>query len=286
MAEAGQQAMDGGGVLVGREVVRALPGGRSTLVREGERLMVAKGLPADCLTRGGELHGHVKDRLARVREVADMGVASLRTVEMEEGSGKAYLLWDWVEGEDLSAAFATGRMELLQVARALVSAVERLHLLGIVHGALHLRNVIVPPEVKEGGGGGGGSGGGGGPEVVLTHVSPLVIDDVNRDAADVVKILRELNARAMKLGPDHQAESAALARILAEGGGKVPELPELRERLLLAHGARFIPGNAVAIPRPRSFWAAVALAAFGAGVAALVGWWALGGTEMLTGGMP
>jgi hypothetical protein len=231
-------------------VLHALPGNRSQLARDDSgRLVVLKSLPRDCLYRG-QLHAHVHDRLSRVREVPDFDVANLHGVELVEGGG-ARLIWDYIPGRDLPAA---ADLDVLSTARSLVLAVERLHLLGLVHGALHMRNVIVTPEGR----------------LVLTHVSPLVIDDPRRDAADLAQLLRNLNSRP------GIAPTPELARILSDLG-PVPELPELRGRLLLAETAIVSPPAAGASsPGPRSGWVATSLAASAVGVAALLMWAARG----------
>lgn len=273
-------ALAAGERVCGREVVRVLPGGRSVLCRDagrgGERRVVIKALPRDCVVRGktgaSELHAHVRERLLRVRELADPSVAALHGVEEDERLGPM-LVWDYVPGEDLSTLppgeGSGGGGGVMARARAVVTAVERLHLLGIVHGALHLRNVIV------------GEGG----AVSLTHISPLVIDDPRHDAADLLKLLRELNAReldARELGARERrpvgAENAVLARVIAECSPD-PDVGRVRERLLTAEGARFVQGREVRrgmSPGVRSLWAAVGIASAGLGASALLGWWVSG----------
>src|SRR5207253_3384972 len=67
------------------------------------------------------------------------------------------------------------RAKLIQVGSQILTHVEGLHALGIVHGAIHGRNVIVRPD--------GG--------VTLTHVSPLLYHEMAVD----VEALKELMAR-------------------------------------------------------------------------------------------
>ena len=50
----------------------------------GGRRVVLKRLDEDCLWKG-QLHPSVKDRLARVRELAHQGVANLHGVERDQG---------------------------------------------------------------------------------------------------------------------------------------------------------------------------------------------------------
>jgi hypothetical protein len=236
-----------------------LPGGRSILCRESAgRLVVMKPLPRDCLQKGN-LHAHVRDRLGRIRELADLGVASLHGVEEDAALGP-YLIWQWLEGENLSVAAAAQASPMagefsLGVARDLVTAVEKLHVLGLVHGALHFRNVIVSTE-------------GGEQRLTLTHVSPLVIDDPGRDVSDLLRILRELNARpGAKPNP-------VLARILVDSDAST-ELADLRERLILAKTPEYVPATEA---RPeasasRSVWLAVMLLALAAAGSALLAWY-------------
>lgn len=268
-------------VACGRPVLRSLPGGKSLLLSDQgadtaepapPRLLVAKPLPRDCLVQG-ELHAHVRARLTRVRELAELRVGRLHGVEEDPELGPM-LLWGWVEGEDLPAAAARGLIgselgSVTDIARRLVSCVEKLHLLGIVHGALHLRNVIVSPQG----------------ELVLTHISPLVVDDVSRDAAAVVQMLRGLNSSpALPPGTASvsrpggvataRPDGAVLARVIAECGDR-PDLAALRERLLLAGGARFVTGvvpDRTRASRHRSFLAAVVLGVVGLAVALLAVW--------------
>lgn len=266
----------GAKVVCGREVVRVLPGERSVLCQgfSGEGLVVLKPLPRDCLVRPGAsnplavsrdrvLHAHVRERLLRVRELADVNVANLCGVEEDEALGPM-LIWQWVEGTDLSAA-KMGEGGVMRLARDLVGAVEKLHLLGIVHGRLHLRNVIVRAE----------EGQGSGQELVLTHVSALVVDDPNRDVADLLRMLRELNARPQLLagkGSGRGGENATLSRLLAELG-TTPRLEVLRESVLLAGGTRYVSATLPSVPRAsRSrVWAVVLIVVGLVGAMVLMG---------------
>lgn len=248
--------------VCGREVIRALPGGRSVLARESSgRLVVLKPLPRDCL-RQGELLPLVRDRLLRIRELADVQVANFHGAEEDARCGPVQI-WEWVEGADLSASPSS---DLLDTARLLVGAVEKIHQLGIVHGALHLRNVIVATGIT------GRRG------LTLTHLSPLVVDEPRKDSADLIRMLRELNARPL---PGHATagQDAKLSRVLAESG-LTPELGDLREALLLAKGSPFVQGrDPQGKPRPRSVWLAISLLCMGAAASCLFAWLALRGAE-------
>src|SRR5262245_13863704 len=62
----------------------------------GGRRVVLKQLEQDCLLRG-QLHPSIKERLARVRELAHLSIANLYSVEKENED--AYLVWEFIEGE-------------------------------------------------------------------------------------------------------------------------------------------------------------------------------------------
>jgi len=148
--------------ICGYRVLSELSPGKSWLA-EGEagRKIVLKKLPADCMFNG-QLRDSVRDRLARVREIAHMGVASLLGVEKEGET--AYLVWEYIEGTNFELNEDTGKK--------LVRSVEAFHALGLVHGAIHARNVIV----REG-------------EVYLIDVSPLLYNEPKVDVQAVGKML-------------------------------------------------------------------------------------------------
>jgi len=134
--------------------------------------VVLKMLEGDCLLKG-QLHPMIKDRLGRVRELAHLGVANLQGAERD--GERAFLVWEFVEGitlEEYLFEYEPERSRLVEMASQIVAHVEALHALGIVHGAIHWRNVIVMP--------GGG--------VRLTHVSPLLYQEESVD----VEAMREL----------------------------------------------------------------------------------------------
>ena len=132
------------------------------------RRVVLKILDDDCLL-GNNLHPMIKDRLGRVRELAHVGVANLLSVERD--GMRSFLVWDYVPGETLEEHLGNAS-PTLELARRIVRAVEGLHALGIVHGALHERNIIVTPG-----------------SVVLVHVSPLLFNDPQVDIDALLRIL-------------------------------------------------------------------------------------------------
>jgi hypothetical protein len=147
------------------------------------------------------------------------------------------LVWERVEGQPLSEYLASSVADdsrLRTLARELIANVEAMHALGIVHGAIHGRNVIVTPR--------GG--------VKLTHVSPLLHTDPQVDVEAVVSLLAELG-------------------LLEAVEGTVAELRELRPRLDDASAmARPADGDAHA---ERSLLTPRRLALAGAAAAALAG---------------
>ena len=69
----------------GLTVLQELAPGRTYRVRDASgRQLVYKRLDDDCLLHG-QLHPSIRERLARVREVAHKGVASLHGVERRDG---------------------------------------------------------------------------------------------------------------------------------------------------------------------------------------------------------
>jgi len=175
-------------------VERELGEGTFLASESNGRRVVLKMLEADCLLKGA-LHPMIKDRLGRVRELAHLGVANLQGAERD--GEKAFLVWEFVEGITLeqylfeyvfdparlscSQAEAQIRREpqrarLVEMASQILMHVESLHALGIVHGAIHWRNVIVMP--------GGG--------VKLTQVSPLLYHDEMVDVEALKELMGEM----------------------------------------------------------------------------------------------
>jgi serine/threonine protein kinase len=232
-------------------IVRMLADGASCLcLSEGGRHVVLKRLEADCLLRG-ELHPSIKERLQRVRELAQKHVATLQTVERIDGS--AYLVWEYVDGQtfdDYAAAPQRTPMQLAQLARELLLCIESLHAQGIVHGAIHGRNVIVDSAGR----------------ISLTHVSPLLYTDPADDAEAAIHLLREVVSRhptdpsslsewVAQADPARMTLRQLAARLAGAGdaaaaaptdGTKPPE-PRLRRRTLFAAAATALAGIVIAV---------------------------------------
>jgi serine/threonine protein kinase len=109
----------------------------------------------------------------RVRELAHRHVATLRTVERTP-DGDAWLVWDYLDGVTFGEHVVSRTANLARLTRDVILAVESLHALGIVHGALHERNIIVSPDGQ----------------IRLTHISPLLYSDPAEDVAAIAKLFR------------------------------------------------------------------------------------------------
>lgn len=180
--------------------------GRTALCSsDGGRLLVLKRLPNECL-QGTQLHASVRDRLTRVKELAHRQVANFVGVERDRG-GDAWLVWEYIDGEPLDKYLANpsrSPRQVLLMLRELMLAVEGLHALGIVHGAIHPQNVIV-----------GQTG-----ELRLTHVSPLLHHDPDADYDAVAVLLQQV------IGTRDDAQTR-LSRLIAQKIADRAPMPEL-----------------------------------------------------------
>lgn len=210
--------------LCGYAVVETLaPSGCYLAIGPGGRGVTLKKLDPDCLL-GRLLHPDVRDRLARIRELAHTGVANLFGVGKE--ADEAWLIWEYVQGQPF-AEYVKERCrsprEVAALTRELVLTVESMHAQGIVHGAIHSGNVIVAP---------GGA-------IRLTHVSPLLYTDPSDDAeaiADMIDaVLAECGEREGPLG-----------RLMAEARQSKMPLRALAPRLAALADAR----EPAAVTRP------------------------------------
>jgi hypothetical protein len=158
-------------------LLQTLTAGRTFLCTDvSSNIVVLKRLDDDCLHRR-QLHPSIKERLAKVRELPHARLATLRGVE--RWRGMACRVWTWLDGETWDDWVAKPLDNFGTLASALVEAVEALHEMGIVHGNLHGRNVIVRPDRQ----------------VWLTDVSPYLYTDYAADIAAVIRMLDEVVAR-------------------------------------------------------------------------------------------
>lgn len=193
--------------------------------------IVLKRLDDDCLL-DGQLHPMIRQRLERIRELPLICVANLIAVQ-RDANGTGQLVWEYVPGTPLED-FHCDPEQWPRVMREVILAVESLHSAGIVHGAIHARNVIIEPSGA----------------VRLTHLSPLLYSEFEQDSSDVIEmfcrlqsggeILQELLARAR----DQNWPLSLLDARLAEWAGGRPPVPReqsepaptIRFRSLVAAG--------------------------------------------------
>jgi tRNA A-37 threonylcarbamoyl transferase component Bud32 len=139
-------------------------------------IVVLKKLDEDCLHRG-QLHPNIKERLARVRDLPHPRLATLRAVE--RWNDVPCIVWTWMDGETWDDALGKSTESFAALAGGLVDAVDALHELGIVHGKLHGRNIIVAPDKQ----------------VWLTDISPYLYTDQSADINAVIRLLDGVSSR-------------------------------------------------------------------------------------------
>jgi len=233
-------------------VVRELSAGRSTLVEDahGHRL-VLKRLPHDCL-QSDQLHPGIRQRLARVRELADLRLAALRGVERIDG--QPYLVWEYVDGEVLADRISDLPPALI---RDIALAIESLHGHGLVHGAIHPRNIILTGDPQR--------------PVRLTHVSPLLYDEPRDDALATIAVLESLLPDA--------AWNHSLRQLLRDAKDQRQPLTWLRGRLRLSASTDPTPSadhsSTDTRSRHRMRILASLLLLIGLLVSATITWWSL-----------
>lgn len=222
-------------------IVRELSAGRTFLaLDEDDRQVVLKRLGEDCLLLGGRgpLHASIRERLARVRELAHPRVGQLCGVERIKDEG-VFLVWKYIAGvtfEQWLSSEERGHKQVAAIGREIALGLEALHRLGIVHGAIHGRNIMV----QDG-------------RAVLIDFSPLLYSDPAEDAT----------ALATMLGPvlgDEMAgriQGRSVTQMAAILGGSTGERPQgqqddearliKRRAILGAAGAILVGGAAAAI---------------------------------------
>jgi hypothetical protein len=136
---------------------------------------VRKRLEDDCLLEG-QLHPSIAERLQRVRELPVAGAGNLIGVERDESG--AWLVWQHVEGANLEEFLAGTRSaaERELVSQQLRHVVAAMHAHGIVHGAIHARNVIIDPAGR----------------ARLIHMSPYLHADPTEDDRAVEGLVARL----------------------------------------------------------------------------------------------
>ena len=142
---------------------------------EAGRRVVLKLLDPDCLL-DDELHPSIFDRLSRVRELAQNGVASLYGVERDRDL--VFMVWQFVDATPFIDHVANDNLserDFLSLMRELALAIEAMHARGIVHGEIHGGNVLVDRDGK----------------VRLIDISPLLYHDPAVDERALVLLLRQ-----------------------------------------------------------------------------------------------
>ncbi len=177
-------------------VERELTAGQTWLVRDrAGRRFVQKRLPEDCL-KAGQLHPSVRLRLTRLRELPLACFVNLIGVQRDERRG-IVMVCSYVEGSTFEALSVIDQVRL---ARALEHAVAGMHLLGMVHGAIHGRNVIVDDAGK----------------LWLIDPSPLLHDDPSVDLRAVERLRGTRNAGGVAADrrPPDRADTVSRQRTL------------------------------------------------------------------------
>jgi serine/threonine protein kinase len=160
--------------ICGYTVLRSLSPQTYIALADGGRQVFLKPLDPDCLLQG-QLHPSIKERLARVRELALKSAANLHGVERDQPG--VFLVWEFIDGATLeSYAPSLAPLQLIALMREVVLSVEALHQVGIVHGAIHARNIIVDPTGRP----------------RLTHISPLLFHDPAVDEKAISLMLAKL----------------------------------------------------------------------------------------------
>ena len=161
----------------------------------GGRPVVLKRVDEDCLL-GSQLHPASRNAWP---ECANWPTGAWPICMASPAKGNsAWLIWEFVEGKTFDEYFADDRrtpVDLLNVARELILAVDALHGQGIVHGALVGANVIITPEGA----------------LRLIHVSPLLYTDMDVDVECVVSLLQEAVERRGE-------QDSRLGRLLTAAG--------------------------------------------------------------------
>jgi hypothetical protein len=137
----------------------------------GGREVVLEVLSQECLLRG-RLHPRIHDRLAKIRELPHLGIANLFSVERD--GNVVFIVWEYIRGQNWNeqTPHPTTENEQTDRSQQLKEAIEHLHDLGIVHGRVHERNVIVDETGA----------------VRLTHLNPLFCDDPTEDEHGVFQL--------------------------------------------------------------------------------------------------
>lgn len=191
----------------GYHIDRELKAGTTFLATDAMgRRVVLKRLPDDCFVRG-QLHPSIKQRLRKLRELP-MG-SFVNIIGVERLPHGAMLVSEYAEGVSLDQAAEGEQSRALGEVQL---AVAEMHQLGMVHGALHAKNIII-----------GAAG-----RVCLIDPSPLLHDDPAVDIA----ALERMNIYSMKRVT--QRMPAQVDAAMESSQPAEPDARHLRQRTLLA----------------------------------------------------
>jgi len=209
-------------------------------VNETGKLLVLKRLDASCMLEG-DLHPDIRQRLARIRELAHGRVAMLISVERDV-DGRVFAVWGYEPGERLTDYCSAPERDLRHAARTLrelVLALEAMHDQGIIHGALHDGNVLVDADGR----------------VKLLDVSPLLFSEDTEDLAALRAMLSQVihrrgdhNTRIGKLLLERIEQKADLRTLSAT-------MSHAADDLAVAPGRRTLAEEELRIRRQARRWA-------------------------------
>ena len=153
------------GHRVGPFAVQRVLSDRTALAADaGGRRVVLKPIDDDCMLESA-IHPSVATRLERIQQLPTTVLA--RLIGVWRDGLRAVMAWEYVTARSLDELFADPRADaetLVASLRDTALAIEAMHGLGIVHGAIHERNIFVQT-----------------PGLLLTHASPLLWDDPGVD---------------------------------------------------------------------------------------------------------
>ena len=209
--------------ICGYGIVRVLAKGQSYLAQADARQVVLKRLDVDCLISGGaKLHPAIRDRLQRVRELAQTQVANFHGVQRDadQEDGAAYLIWEYLPGLTLTSWAGrpdVSTQQLLHCTRELIATVEVLHAWGLVHGSIHGRNIFVDQMGRP----------------RLTHISLLLYVDPQADVVALAELLYNMAdsrpdaALTLRELADHALQPDASPRSLVSSASSLLAAPSI-----------------------------------------------------------
>ncbi|HEY1683907.1 MAG TPA: hypothetical protein VGG19_04015 [Tepidisphaeraceae bacterium] len=158
-------------------------------------------VPTECF-ENGLLRDGIPERLERLQQAPHPRLANL--LGLRKINDQFYLAWQPIPGKSLADPLPED--DLYRALRQMIDALEGLHQLGLVHGNLQPKNIIIIPD-----------------GVFLTDASPLLWTDEQKDIDAAVQITRDLLRPAgAELPEQHTRSLRSLAAFL--DGGYLPDL--------------------------------------------------------------